>query len=472
MTEPTSPLPATPPSPRRVPVQRRRSPGRPDVGGLPLVTLHLGTDGTPEPGALSALVSALDTAVATDVLFLCHGSVDPLSRSFLGSFPALLRRFGRPGHRVVLVDVRWPGRRWPDEPVPALGAEGSILDTWFGLRAGTSFAAPAPPDAPTRAWIRSAFDPGLRARVDELLGLLVARPDAPVALRRARALVRELAEAAPDTGDGERHDVTSVLEIDDPQPDQLFADFTLALSDLGVLTEPGHGTAGYGDGVPRLWHGAQEAVRQLTYWQVKRRAAEVGVLGLGPLLARLHRERPRPALDLVGHGLGARVVAHALRALPEPPAHGPAPVRSVTLLQAAFSQYAFADELPFDRSRSGLLASTRTRISGPVTACWSRHDPAVGTFYRLAARAVGPAGPTGGDIPAHRWGTLGRNGHQPAARNLALHRPGVPYDFGQGGLVGIDASRVVRRGAPPGGAHADICHPELAWIVLSAAGLC
>jgi hypothetical protein len=35
----------------------------------------------------------------------------------------------------------------------------------------------------------------------------------------------------------------------------------------------------------------------------------------------------------------------------------------------------------------------------------------------------------------------------------------------------VDASDVVRTGGPPSGAHSDIVHPELTWLVLLAAGL-
>lgn len=36
------------------------------------------------------------------------------------------------------------------------------------------------------------------------------------------------------------------------------------------------------------------------------------------------------------------------------------------------------------------------------------------------------------------------------------------------GCVNIDASAVVKRGGAPSGAHSDICHRELAQVVLAA----
>jgi hypothetical protein len=454
-----------------VPVQRQRTDTQ-DVGGLRLITVRLEANGEPEPGSEAMLLGELDAAGASDVLIFCHGwnawssvaSSSP-AKTFFQAVPPLLARFGAPGRQLALVDVHWPGQRWPDEPNPALDRVGvfGLTDSFDHL----SVPAPQPPDEATRWITRSVFGPAQRERVDELLDLLAARPDDSAALKRARVLIRTLAEEAPDEGDGERHDVTSVLEIDDPYPDQLFANFALRLTELGVITDPTGGSAGFGDSASRLWHGAQEVVRQITYWQLKRRAAVVGERGLGPLVGRLHGRRPELGINLIGHGLGARAVGYALRSAGSA---GETVVRSVALLQAAFSHFAFADKLPFDPSRSGALAGLQDRVDGPVVACYSRHDTAVGVFYSLAGRAAAPE-TAGFETVGYRWSALGGDGHQPAAREFSLNPVGVGYDFARSGLVNIDVSWVVGHGPPPSGAHSDICHPELAWISLNAAGL-
>ena len=48
---------------------------------------------------------------------------------------------------------------------------------------------------------------------------------------------------------------------------------------------------------------------------------------------------------------------------------------------------------------------------------------------------------------------------------------GSRYAFSPGAALNIDASEVVFRGRPPIGAHSDIVHPELTWVVLAAGGL-
>jgi hypothetical protein len=139
-------------------------------------------------------------------------------------------------------------------------------------------------------------------------------------------------------------------------------------------------------------------------------------------------------------------------------------------LQAAGVAVRHLGHVQHDPARAGVLAGLQDRVAGPVVACFSRHDTAVGVFYPLAARAAGPE--TGFEALGFRWGALGRNGHQPAAREFSLNPIGVGYDFARSGLVNIDTSWLGGNGPPPYGAHADICHPELAWISLCAGGLC
>jgi hypothetical protein len=246
----------------------------------------------------------------------------------------------------------------------------------------------------------------------------------------------------------------------------LFADFTAALDELNVETSGGGGAAGFGDVVGRLWHGAQEVLRGLTYWQMKNRAGVVGEKGLGPLIGRLRQQHPDLSIDLIGHSFGARVVSYALKGAPS----GEPPVRSVTLLQGAFSHFAYAAALPFDANRSGALKGQQDKASGPVTACYSRFDSAVGVMYPLASLLKGEDA-AAADEPLYRWGGIGHDGHQKDVPELTLQQPGSHYDFAGNKLVNIDAQQVVREGRPPSGAHSDIIHDELAWVVLDAGGL-
>jgi hypothetical protein len=277
--------------------------------------------------------------------------------------------------------------------------------------------------------------------------------------------VQQIASAAGPDGDGEQAARPPFAAEPDPQA-QLFADFTAALEQLNVETTGAGGAAGLGDVVGRLWHGAQEVLRGLTYWQMKNRAGVVGEKGLGPLVARLRQQHPDLRINLIGHSFGARVVSYALKGAPRDAQS----VKSVTLLQGAFSHFAYAETLPFDASRSGALHGQQDKVCGPVTACYSRFDSAIGVLYPLASLLKGEDA-AGADEPLYRWGGIGHDGHQQAVPELNLLQPGSHYDFAGKRLVNIDAQQVVREGRPPSGAHSDIIHDELAWVVLDAGGL-
>ena len=276
----------------------------------------------------------------------------------------------------------------------------------------------------------------------------------------------------PDDGEG---DPASQLVSGEPRmlldnPTTLFARYRDALvADGLVLDDGGFGAAGLGDVLGGLLHGAKEALRQATYWQMKNRAGTVGRAGLGPLLGRL------PAgvrVHLAGHSFGARLVSFALTGLPAGPSPvRPSPVGSVTLLQGAFSHFAFASPLPFDAHRSGALAGMLERIDGPLVACFSEPDAANGPFYPLASFAAQEDAAAAVN-PSSRWGAMGANGAQGVgATVVGIGAAGTRYGFAPGTVLNIDASEVVIAGHPPTGAHSDIVHEQLTWVVLAAGGL-
>ncbi len=445
----------------------------------PPLQIQFDADGDVNADQERQLHDELDRMEATDLLVFSHGwnntptIATQLYEAFFTRVKSLLALHGRSGHTVAYLGVYWPSIRWSDEPIPDFAAR-DVVD----LGAGTGGAAggvgapqvfdpPPPPDARLAAMIKEAFPADLRGDVGELLDLIITRPNDKDELQRARDLVARVAGAAGPDGDGEEADRPPFAAESDPQA-QLFADFTAALEELNVETTGSGGAAGIGDAFGRLWHGAQEVLRGLTYWQMKNRAGVVGEKGLGPLVGRLHARHPNLSVDLIGHSFGARVVSYALKGGPAAPP-GPA-VRSVTLLQGAFSHFSFASALPFDTDRSGALNTQQDKASGPVAACYSRFDTAVGVMYPLASLLKGEDA-ADADEPLYRWGGMGHDGHQQNVPELALQQPGSHYDFTGKKLVNIDAQQVVRVGRPPSGAHSDIIHDELAWVVLDAGGL-
>lgn len=475
-----------------------------DTGGQPYREAVFGADGDPL-GPAGGLVEP----GITDLLLFAHGwhnspaTARAMNSAFFAPFSKLVAQ--TPQARLACAAVAWPSMRFTDESIPdveppAPGAQ----PTGPGL------------DRATRDGLM-ALHPGRHADVRRLAALLDEQPGSWSAFDEFGSLARQLA-AVP--AGGLESGFAEDLPLDEQGPPAVLYESVRTLCgrlsqalDPGPAADvwgpPGAGPSGGGltgagviragapggpvpgrgrpDGpipggpaavhtapgaghpgatvpavAPFPWRGAKELLRQTTYYALKRRAGTVGELGLGPLLGRLARTAPDVRVHLVGHGHGARLVAFALRGLP----HGAHNVKSLTLLQGALSHYSFACGLPHAPRGGGALAALQDRVDGPVVASYSRHDSALGVFYPLAFGLAGePA--AAGDDP--RWRAMGAEGIRavPGAVRMSLGealRDGLPGS----GCVSVDAAQVVRRGGPPAGAHSDICHEELARLVLAA----
>jgi hypothetical protein len=123
-----------------------------------------------------------------------------------------------------------------------------------------------------------------------------------------------------------------------------------------------------------------------------------------------------------------------------------------------------------DQNRAGALDGQQAKVVGPITACYSKFDSAVGVMYPLASMVKGDDAAQLVN-PAFRFGGMGHDGHQQGVEEFRFLVTGQPYDFKAQKLVNIDAQRLVRNGKPPSGAHSDIIYDDLAWVVVEAAGL-
>ncbi|MFF4848923.1 serine-threonine protein kinase [Streptomyces sp. NPDC001194] len=439
------------------------------IGVGPYAELTFDAEGDVDPGTRDA-VAALE---ATDLLVFAHGWNSDRATStrlfdrFYAPFPGLVGS----GVRLGYVGVVWPSIRFSDEPIPDFDPHRALGEPGHGT---------ALDPATLRAL--GEFWPGRVAELDRIAELLEDRPESAAAFTEFGALVRELAGVdvvdAPDgAGAVDAAELAGSVgaAVAGPTVRDVPALFTLDVLEVCRALTAGLVEAGApsgdaagpgfspGGGLRALWNGAKELLRQATYYQMKKRAGVVGERGLGPVLAELAGRRPALRIHLIGHSFGARVVSFALRAVPD----GARYVKSATLLQGAFSHYAFTDRLPHDKGSGGALRGMQRRVDGPVVACHSPFDSALKVFYPLASRMAGDsAGLLGFD---ERWGAIGHDGVQavPGAPRLTLEaalRAGVP----EAGCVSVDTGSVVRRGGPPSGAHSDICHEELARLVVAA----
>lgn len=427
----------------------------PGMSVTPYWELTFDADGDVDGPERDRLVAQVTEHGVRDLIVFAHGwnddrsSATALYRGFFAPMPGLA-----PRARLGYVGVIWPSMRFSDEPIPNFPKPAAV--------------APAPAaglDPDTHRALRAVF-PDRAPLIDQLARMLDERPDGPQGLTEFGRLVRQLidGENRPGVADTEEDGEPAVFTGD---PVTACEEFAEALAAVQSSDAPAGGAEGFS--LPNPWNGAKELLRQATYYTMKRRAGTVGERGLGPVIGKLAAAAPGVRVHLMGHSFGGRLVSFALRGLPD----GVRTVKSVTLLQGAFSHYAFAERLPRAADKAGALKDLQRRIDGPLVCCYSHFDTALGTFYPLASRLSGDdRSCVGSEIAAvlgPEWGALGHDGVQavPGAARLDLTAAlasGLPAS----GCVSIDAATVVRSGGPPAGAHGDIVHPELARVVLAA----
>ncbi|MEU6353502.1 serine-threonine protein kinase [Streptomyces sp. NPDC047072] len=427
----------------------------PAMSVTPYWELTFDADGDPDGARRDRLLAGVVERGVRDLVVFSHGwnsdrsGATRLYSRFFEPFPALA-----PTARLGYAGVVWPSMRFSDEPIPDFPR---------------SVAAELPPrpalDKDSRHALLETF-PGRATVIDQLARMLDQQPREEAELEEFGRLLRLLVDIVPPGP--QALFAADTLAEGSPQDDpEILTGSTAAICQelamaLWLADTPGV------EAPPSLWDGAHELLRQGTYYAMKRRAGTVGERGLGRVIGQLAAAAPQVRVHLVGHSFGGRLVSFALRGLPE----GVRTVKSVTLLQGAFSHYAFATRLPHDPRAGGVLQGQQNRIDGPLVCCYSGHDSALGTMYPLASRMAGDAqGVAAFDIGralGAKWGAMGHDGVQAVPGTPSLKLAEAIGKLPVKGCVNVDAAAVVRRGGPPAGAHSDIVHRELAQLVLAA----
>lgn len=431
----------------------------PAMSVTPYWELAFDADGDPGGRGRDRLLAGVKERGVRDLIVFAHGwNTDRSGANRLyDRFFALVPRLA-PAARVGYVGVLWPAMRFSDEPIPDFP------------RAVAAEPARRPVlDKDTRHALLETF-PGRAILVDQIARLLEQQPPEEAELEEFGRLVRTLVEVVAP-GPQALFAADTVAEgVPQSEPEMFAGSSAAACEEFArALAELEASGTQEGFRIPNPWDGAHELLRQATYYAMKRRAGTVGERGLGRVVGHLAKAAPKVRVHLVGHSFGARLVSFALRGLPE----GVRTVKSVTLLQGAFSHYAFAARLPHDVRAGGVLQGQQNRIDGPLVCCHSRHDAALGTMYPLASRMAGDSRSAAeldmGRALGAKWGAMGHDGVQavPGTRAYTLAEA-LEARLPASGCVNVDAAAVVRRGGPPAGAHSDILHAELARLVLAA----
>lgn len=419
-----------------------------------------------DSGAMDRAIAEIAGSKLTDLFIFSHGWNNDRNMAHVlydGFFQQVRKLIDDPGFpkkrpaNCGVMGVFWPSILWPDEQAAAAPHE-------RGGAAGVDAAPAAKANAlATAEDLSTVFGAKHEDTIRRLLDLLQAREGGEDALRECSEKIASLF-AEREIGIEDSLEAAALRS----KPQTWRKAFEL-LSEEEATQGPGGGAAGLGDGLRKLWDGAKGALRVTTYWQMKDRAGIVGKNGLGPLIGQIAKTAPEVRLHLLGHSFGARLISYALAGLGAPAA--PSQIKSLFLLQGAFSHFTFAAALPFDRTRSGDLKGKDKLVDGPLLTTFSELDLAVGRAYPLASIVAGADNSKMEEIVS-RWGGMGSDGAQAvAAKPLQLKRPGFAYNWTKGGWHNLDGNQIIKNGGPPSGAHSDIIHPETAWATLSAAGI-
>jgi hypothetical protein len=428
------------------------------VAGFPFWKLAFDKDASAvDPGALTQFRNEVKAKHITDLFIFSHGwnndqqTASQLYQNFFGEMRKIVDQFPLPASVTIgTAGVFWPSILWPDHPAGDGGGAASFGEPAVDIGGEMKKVFQEPSQQKTidvltnKLQTQQRTDAAVNGFISDLKGLLSNQPSMP----EYHDLEKRAATASTD-------DWRKVLD---------------ALADTEPSSANDGGAAGLGDMFDRIWRGAKAALRVATYWQMKARAGVVGKTALGPLLSQLSSENPQLRLHLIGHSFGARLVSYTLAGL-QVPANATSPVKSLFLIQGAFSHFAFADALPFDQNRKGDLAGMSKRVDGPLLTTFSSFDKAVGFAYPAASVLANDDAAAADDL-MYRWEGMGCDGAQAVnAAVTVLGDPRCAYNFQKGQWLNLDGNSVITQGGMPAGAHSDIIHPQIAWAELKAAGL-
>jgi len=400
---------------------------------------------------VDAVLDGIGAGGITDLVFVSHGwkndiaDATKLYEELISNVRASLEAGaggGLTGRKLGFVGVFWPSKKYtPIELQPGGGASVGGQVTSDMLKKELDALKP----------LSDAADPDtLIARAKSLVGELEDRKSAQ------DEFVKVVLELLDDDLDDPEVDLETPKALHE-EPGREIID-RLSRPDVGNVAGTGGGAAGFGDFLSGIKGGAMNFLNMTTYWKMKKRAGLVGERGLHGVLKELKSRHSNLSVHLVGHSFGGRLVAAAARGPDGEPA---VPVKSMSLLQAAFSHNGFATK--FDGKRDGYFRSVVSghSVSGPIIITHTVNDKAVGTAYPLASRINrdDAAGLGDKDDP---FGGIGRNGAQHTAEAVAgeLKARGEKYTFQAGKLHNLKADKFIAD-------HGDVRNPAVANAIVN-----
>jgi len=205
---------------------------------------------------------------------------------------------------------------------------------------------------------------------------------------------------------------------------------------LGDRTYDGGAAAGLGSTLGGILGAAKNLLNSITYYQMKARAGTVGEHGLAPLVTQIRNDRSDLRIHLVGHSFGGRLVSAAASQLPKDGA------ASMTLLQAAFSHYGFAELWSPGHAGGFRSAITNGAVAGPIVITHTANDTSVGIAFAIASRIAGQNASAVG-TPTTPTAVSGATAHRRRRR-----RSSVNYSTSAQRIRGMTTSYITCRRTP------------------------
>lgn len=403
------------------------------------------------------LIKILQNKPITDVFIFSHG--------WQGDIPAARNQYDRwiqamtantsdietfkqkwPDFNPLLIGVHWPSLPWGDESLEGKSEE-DVVETVV-----SSYAARIADTEATRTALRTIVSEAMEdIEPDELSATTI---NAYNVLNEGSGLGSD-GEAGGPGDDREPFNPEIIYEEAEDAEDSVAFGADSSGFMLGRIFAP---------------------LRALSYWKMKARARQFGESGGFTLLTQLQQAAPESTrFHLVGHSFGC-IVMSATLAGPNGKGVLPRPVNSLSLIQGALSLWAYCQDIPVARGRSGyfypLIADGK--VAGPIITTQSEHDSAVGTLYPLAS-GIAMSNPDFAPENLPRYGAIGAFGIQGdglAVSDIDMGPCEQKYGFDPGQIYNLESSEYICK-IPPnaglGGAHSAIDEPEVAHAVWSAA---
>lgn len=474
-----------------------------DIDGKPQWEIHFDEKGAVAKGqTIDQIIAEVKAKGVTELVIFSHGwnNDETSARNLYDKMFPLIGAEAKAHAPELFAGIGYLGVFWPSIWFPDEAKAQDQKDRAEGgsdtLSSDGQSEPPAGGDdlaeltgAELAAQVKDAFPSGGQAKILEI-GQLIdegiaaaasAQPDAEETERIARIseLLHDVTGPWPTseeekakrddepTGKEDRGEQAAFVAREGPEAARVYG---LLADKFGGVPTGGDAQFSFGDLNPlKVYHGVKGSLRFASFFQMKARAGVVGESGLAQLVAAISSVAPDLHVHLVGHSFGARLVSFSLKGIDDP---SKSPVRSLTLIQGAFSHWTFANPQPWNHP--GELHNFANRVKGPLVSIFSKNDRALGTWYPLAS-VINESDAQATVVNNERWGGMGSDGFQSVSAPLTpvgIKESGQAYTLAKNTFYAINGSRVVAKSLSKfSGAHSDIKHPQVAWVVVSAAAV-